>query len=93
MNMIINLNMKYDPAAKHFFFRVKKKVSLSACAPIQMRARIKLLQLHEFCELRRLNFREGGPCGSKNDLAAKRFTRSSHEMKRLTKHAFCQYGL
>ncbi len=42
--------------------------------PIQRRAWIKLLQLREFCELRRLNFREGGPCGSfKNDPAAKYF--------------------
>ena len=31
MNMIINLNMKYDPAAVFFFIRVKKKFSLRLC--------------------------------------------------------------
>jgi hypothetical protein len=67
------VGLKMTPQPNIFFFRVKKKLSLSTCAPIQRRAWIKLLQLREFCELRRLHFREGGPCGSENDPAAKYF--------------------
>jgi hypothetical protein len=37
---------------------------------MQWRARMKLLQRHEFCELRRPNLRDCGPCDSKKASAA-----------------------
>ena len=68
---LVSLKMTRQPNI--IFFGLKKKLSLSTCGPIQWRAWIKLLQLRECVELRRQDFREGGPCGSKNDPAAKYF--------------------
>ena len=52
------VGLKMTPQPNIFFFRVKKKLSLSTCAPIQRRAWIKLLQLREFCAFRAHLFRK-----------------------------------